>query len=170
MQRERYPHKVAAVYPDADAAEAATAALDGAAPGDVRIVRLAPGARDIDLAVEPEPDGTRDTVVGDVFAGSAAGTAAGAVVAGTATVVTPALFVSAPVLGPLIVLGYGTMIGSLAGAIRGLKVRETLLAGIVKDALKAGCHVVIVHAASDEARQRAQAVIDRTMTEQTAHT
>jgi hypothetical protein len=42
------------------------------------------------------------------------------------------------VVGPPIILGYGALIGSTAGAIRGLRLRENLLADLVKDALKAG--------------------------------
>ena len=167
---ERYPHKVAAVYPDAATSESALLALDNAGLESVVVVRLDPGAGDIDVAIEPEREQTRNAVARDTVAGGAAGTAAGAVAAGAASVVAPTLFVSAPVVGPLIVLGYGAMIGGMAGAIRGLKLRENVLAGLVKDALQAGCHVVIVHAANEAAQQQVQAVIAETLTEETAHT
>jgi hypothetical protein len=170
MQTEHYPHKIAAVYHDGTAAEAAAMALDAANLDDVSVVQLAPGDSAVDLAIEPETRSTRDTLVKDTAAGAAAGTAAGAVAGGAAALATPALFLSAPVVGPLIVLGYGAMIGSAAGAIRGLKMRENMLASLVKDALDAGYYCIIVHAANEDAEQRAREVIDATVTEETAHT
>jgi hypothetical protein len=167
MKSETYPYKVAAVYPDDVSTEAAIDALSSARLGDVEIVRLAPGSSEVDLAIEPEREETRNTVVQDTVTGSLAGTAAGAVLTGAATLGAPALFVSAPLVGPLVVLGYGAMIGGTIGAIRGLKLRENMLSGLVKDSLKAGYHVVIVHAANEEAQTRVQDVISKTMAEET---
>jgi len=169
MHTERYPHKVAAVYQDGAAAEAAAMALEAANLERVSVVRLAPGDSAVDLAIEPETVGARGTLVKDTAVGAAAGAAAGAVTGGAAALATPALFISAPVVGPLVVLGYGAMIGSAAGAIRGLRLRETVLASLVKDALNAGYHCIIVHAADEQAQRRAQSVVDATVTEVTAH-
>jgi hypothetical protein len=170
MNSERYPYKVAAVYPDSAAADAAVHDLNIDNLGDVEVVRLEPGTNQVDLAIEPEREQTRDTVINDTVTGSAVGTAAGAVLTGAAALGTPALFVSAPVVGPLMLLGYGAMIGGTVGAIRGLKLHENMLSGLVKDALKEGYHVVIIHAASEEGQQRVQDVISTTMPEDTAHT
>lgn len=170
MNSERYPYKVAAVYPDNAAAEAAILGLNIENLGDVEVVRLEPGTNQIDQAIEPEREQTRDTVVNDTVTGCVVGTAAGTVVTGAAALVAPALFVSAPVVGPLVVLGYGAMIGGTVGAIRGLKMYENMLSGLVKDALKEGYHVVVIHAASEEGQQRVQDVINTTMPENTAHT
>ena len=168
MNTEHYPYKVAAVYPDSAAAEAAVHDLNIANLGDVEVVQLEPGTNQADQAIEPEGEQTRDTVVNDTVTGSAVGTAAGAVVTGAAALGTPALFISAPVVGPLMLLGYGAMIGGTVGAIRGLKLRENMLSGLVKDALKEGYHVVIIHAASEQEQQRVQDVINTTMPEDTA--
>lgn len=170
MNSERYPYSVAAVYPDSAAADAAVHDLNIDNPGDVEVVRLEPGTNQVDLAIEQEREQTRDTVVNDTVTGSAVGTAAGAVLSGAAALGVPALFVSAPVVGPLMLLGYGALIGGTVGAIRGLRLRENLLSGLVKDALKEGYHVVIIHAASEEDQQRVQDVINSTMPEDTAHT
>lgn len=170
MKSELYSHKIAAVYPDAATAEAATFRLHAAKLGNSRIVRLEPNSGDADLGVEPEIDETRNTLTKDAAKGGVAGTAAGAVVAGAVSVLAPTLFISAPVVGPLIVLGYGAMIGSTAGAIRGLKLRENMLAGLVKDALKDGYHVVVVHARTEEQQHRAETVINDTLVEEIAHT
>ena len=170
MISETYPYKVAAVYPDEVSTEAAIHALSSSELGDVEIVRLAPGTGEVDLAIEPEPEETRNTVVQDTVTGSLAGTAAGAVLTGAASLGTPALFVSAPIVGPLMVLGYGAMIGGTVGAIRGLKLRENMLFSLVKDSLKAGYHVIIVPAANEEAQLRVQDVISNTMAEETVST
>ncbi len=164
----RYAHKVVAIYPDTAAAEAALMALGDARLGDTEVVQLMPGATNIDRAIQPEPDTSRDTMKRETVTGGAAGTATGALIAGVTEVLAPALFVSAPVVGPLIVLGYGALIGGIAGAVRGLRLREDVLKGLVRNALKAGYPVVIIHAASDEAQRKAKAVVGNTLAEQTA--
>jgi hypothetical protein len=163
MKREDYPYKVAAVYPDAATAEAAVRALKISDLSDIRILLLDSGASEADLAIEPEPRATRDTIVKETVTGGAAGAGA----TGAAALATPALFVSASVIGPLVVLGYGAMIGGTMGVIHGLRLRENLLAGLVKDTLKAGYHVVIVHAPSEETERRVRDIIQSTMAEQT---
>ncbi len=170
MQTELYPNKIAAVYPDGPAAEAAAMALEAADLDNVSVLRLAPGDSLVDRTIEPETGAIRNTVIRDTISGGTAGTAAGAATAGALAVTAPALFVSAPVVAPLVILGYGALIGATAGAVRGLRLRETVLAGVVRDALEAGYYVIVVHAANAEAQRRAQAVVDDTVTEQTAQT
>lgn len=168
MKTEQYPHKIAAVYPDGTAAQEALQALDDARLDNIEVTSLNQGKAGVSHAIEPETEETANRIVLDAVYGTAAGGAAGAVTAGAIAAVLPSLFVSAPVVAPLIVLGYGATIGGTAGAVLGLKPRENMLAGLVKDSLKSGFHVVIVHAANPEARQRAEAVIARTMAEKTA--
>ncbi|MGD8618660.1 MAG: hypothetical protein PVH54_05665 [Gammaproteobacteria bacterium] len=165
MQTEHFPHKVAAVYHDGAAAETAVMALEAANPEQVSIVRLAPGDAAVYPRTEPGAGGalSRETVV------SAAETAAAAVEGNADTPATAALFVSVPVVGPLVVLGYGAIIGSTSGAIRGLRISETMLARLVRDVLDAGYYCIVVHAASGEAQRRTRAVIDATVTEEMAH-
>jgi hypothetical protein len=170
MNSERYPHKVAAVYPGSTAADMAIEALEQSKLGDARIIRLAPGASEVDAGIEAEPDRTRRTVAKNTLATTVVGTTAGAVVAGATATLAPTLFVSAPVVGPLIILGYGALIGGTAGAVHGLKLREIMLSSLVKDALMAGYYVVIVHAVSEQVLHRAEQVIDATLAEKTAHT
>jgi hypothetical protein len=170
MKSQHYPYKVAAVYPDAAAAEAAVQTLKTSDLSGIRIFLLDSATAEVDLAIEPEPLAARDTVVEETVTGGAAGTAVGAVVTGAAALAAPALFVSAPVVGPLIVLGYGAMIGGTVGAIHGLKLRENVLADVVKDTIKGGYHVIIVHAASEDTERRVRDVIQSTMAEETAYT
>jgi hypothetical protein len=170
MKKERYTHTTAAVYADADSAESAARALKAAQSDEIQLSILTPDSEDIEKAIEPETEATRDTVVRDSAIGGVAGTGAGAAVAGAATVVAPTLFVSSPVIGPLMALGYGAMIGGTVGAVRGLKLRHSELAGLVRDALKDGCCVVLVHAVDDAAMKRVEQIIDKSMAEETAHT
>jgi len=168
MKHAHYPHKVTAVYPDAATAAEAIASLKGFGPGDFEVQQLAPGDSDIDLAIEPEPEAARDTTARDTLAGGAAGTLAGGAVSGASAIIAPSLFMAAPVAGPLIMMGYGAMLGSVAGAIRGARPKQGELAALVKDALKAGNYVVIIHVADDEARQKVEGVINATLPEETA--
>ena len=59
--------------------------------------------------------------------------------------------------------------GQRCGTIRGARPQEGELAALVKDALKVGNHVVIIHAADDAARQKVEGVINATLPEETAH-
>ena len=170
MKHAHYPHKITAVYPDAATATDVVTRLEGSSPGDIKVEQLSPGTSDIDLAIEPEPKAARDTVTRDTLAGGAAGTLAGGAVSGATAIIAPSLFMAAPVVGPLLMLGYGAVLGSVAGAIRGVRPREGELAALVKDALKAGYHVVVIHAADDETRQKVEDVIDKSLPEETAHT
>jgi hypothetical protein len=170
MKREYYPYTVAAVYPNAAAAEAASQVLNDADLHDVRVFTLDTGSRAIDLAMEPQPLMTRRNTVGKNNFDARVGTAAGTNAMRVRAPASPALFVSAPVVGGLIVLGYGAVIGGAVGAIHGLRVRENLLVQLVKDTLKAGYHVIIIHAASEDAQRRVQDVLQTTMAEDSAFT
>jgi hypothetical protein len=175
MQSENYPHTVTAIYQDAEKAEAAVAVLElnGLHDTDhIKVARLTPDAGDdeINCAIEPEVKATRDTVIKDTVAGAATGTAAGAVTAAAAAALSPTLFVSTPLMGPLLALGYGAMIGGTVGGLRGMKLRKDSLLGLTKDSLTAGYHVVIVHTDSEEAQQRVEKLIDTTLAEETAST
>ena len=144
MTNEHLPYKVAAVYPDDRASAAAMDALDGAALGDVRVIELAPDTSDVDQAIGPAAGGPAAT--------------------------PPALYVSAPVVGSLVVLGYGALIDGVAGTICGLRLRENLLADLLKDALRAGCYVVLLLTTNSETRRHAEAVISTTLTDPAIHT
>ena len=140
MTNEHYPYKVAAVYPDNRAAAAAVGALDAAGLEEVRVVELSPAATGIDRAIGQET-------------------------AKIAAARPAVLYASAPVAGSLIVLGYGTVTGWADGAIRGLRLRENLLASLLKDALRAGYHVVLLLATNGKSRQHAETVISATLSD-----
>jgi len=165
--RKRYPHKVAAVYPDVGAAKAAMRTLEAAELGEREIIHLDPRSTEIDWAIESDRDSARSRMAETTTTAAALGPATNAVASDAPTVMAPTLFVSAPVVAPLIVLGYGSMIGGIAGAIRGLRIPEGMFASMVRDAVHAGYHAVVVQIAEDGARQRTERVISRTMAEET---
>jgi hypothetical protein len=167
MKREHFPYKLAAIYPDERSADAAMDAIDAAVTADIRVTELGPYSGDVDRAIEADTGAVRDAVTRDAAAGGAAGSAVGAATAGAAAAITPALFISAPVVAPLIILGYGAVIGATAGAIHGLRLRDNLFSDMVKDALMAGYYVVVLHAADETARRQADSVIEATLPEQT---
>ena len=170
MTNEHYPCKIVAVYPDHRTASAAVRALDEVSPDDIRVIELSPYATGTGRPVKPETGMSCDTATRESDAGGTAGTAANAAAAETTVATAAILFISAPVVAPLIVLGYGAMIGGeAAGAIRGHRLRENVLGDLVKDVLKAGYHVVVIHAANNEAQKQAAAVISATLPEQTTH-
>ncbi len=170
MKTENYPHKVAAVYPDASTAEEAIKALEAPAFADTKIIHISPDSSNIDRAIEPESTATVDTVVKDAAVGGTAGTITGAAVMAASTFAGSLLFISAPIVAPLAVLGYGALIGGTAGAIHGLKLSKDILTSLVEDAIKSGYHVVIVHSAKAETKQRAQDIISETMVVDTTQT
>lgn len=148
MMADSYPYRLAAVYPDEPAADAALDAVIAEMAGDIRAVELPPDAGNVDGAIEPE------AVCGDRWAGDASTPAAS---------IASELYVSATVVAPLIVLGYGSVFGNTSGAIRGLRLRARVFTDLVKDALKADFHVVILHAANAGARRQAATVLDGTL-------
>lgn len=144
MTSKHLPYKVAAVFPDDHTAAAAVDALDAATLDGVRVLELTPDTSGVDQAVGPASGGSAAT--------------------------SPALYVSTPVVGSLVVLGYGALIDGAAGTIRGLRLRENLLVDLLKDALRAGFYVVLLLAANSEARRHAEAVISATLSDQAIHT
>jgi hypothetical protein len=170
MTNENCPCKVVAVYPDHQAATAAARALDDVTPDNIRVIELSPDVIGIGQPIKPETGVSCDTAARDSDACDTAGAAVSAAMADVIAATSILLFISAPVVAPLIVLGYGTMIGGVAaGSIRGLRLRANLLGDLLKDVLKAGYHVVIVHSTNEAAQQRVEVVIGKTMPEQVKH-
>ena len=167
METEHFPYKIAAIYADAETARAAQAALHEAQLGDVQIFYLHPDNLAPQQAIEPEQRATRNHFIEDILAGTGVGTVIGAAGAGVIAATLPSLFVSVPVVGPLMVAGYGATLGATAGAIKGLRVKEGILAAVVQDALRTGSHVVLVHAVDEATREHAEAVVEETLTLET---
>ena len=158
MTSKHYPHRLAAVYPDRHSADAAVKTLGTAALKGIRMMMLTPGGADAGKAISPGNDTDPGTIDGTSKTGAVAGRESC-----TMREEAPVLFVSAAVVDPLIVLGYGTVIGCTEGTVHGLRLRQRTLAGLLRDSLKAGCHVVMLHATSHSSRAQAEALIRTTL-------
>lgn len=154
MRIEHYPHKLAAIYPDAASTETARQTLASAHLGDVLMVHMHKGRSHISQAIEPEQAATRNHFIVDILAGTGIGALAGIVVAAAVAVLVPSLFLNVPILGPLMVVGYIANVGMIFGAIKGLRVREGMLSGSVQDAINHGSHVLVVHSSDDVTHDR----------------
>jgi hypothetical protein len=150
MKPERYPNMTAALYLDAIAADAAVSELRRIRPGTLEVRKFTPGAPETTAAVAA------------VFRACQKSHDVGATPASPGSTAIPTLFVSPPVVGPLIVLGYGWLFGD-RGAVRCLRLGRQALKGVVEDALDAGCHVVIVQAANDDIQRRVKDVLDNSV-------
>ena len=167
METEHYPHKVAAVYPSAAAAEAARQELLRAGLVDIDIRQVGPATSDLDARIEPEQRQTRNRFIEDILTGTALGGVAGAAAAGAAAALVPTLFVAAPVLGPLMAVGYAATLGGGAGAVKAFKVKEGMLAGVVEDAAKNGLCSLVIHTPDAETNARVEQIVERTLADKT---
>jgi len=163
MEEHEYPHKLAGVYPDQEKARAARDELLDTGLPRKQLRLIAAGDPNTDEKIDPESTATRDEMVKDTSVGAGAGTVAGAASAAGAEFLLPSLFISAPVVGGLIALGYGAALGGVAGAIYGMRMQEGMFASIVKDAVDDGNHVLVVHAHSEEEKEKAEKVMEHTM-------
>lgn len=167
---ETYRHKYAAIYADLETASRALTVVKNLHPvtSGIRCYLLGPGDPDLEIKLEPDSSEVAHTLVRDAEIGGMAGltTAAGGVVLGT---VKLTLFISHPVLTSLVVLGYGTAIGGTTGAIVGLRVKEDLFIGTLRDTLAAGHWVVIVHAADAAAGKHVARTLEFTFAESRTH-
>lgn len=162
MRIEHYPHKFAAIYPDAASTETARHALADAHLDDVLMMHMHKGSSHIGQAIEPEQVATRNHFILDILVGTGIGTLAGIAVAAAVAVLVPSLFINVPVLGPLMVVGYIANVGMIFGAIQGLKVREGMLSGSVQDAINHGSHVLVVHSSDDATHDRVGKILFNT--------
>lgn len=149
-------HRVSAVYPTREEAEAVRGRLIGAG--------FAAGALDIlhEQAL-PAGDEDDDVVLKDVLVDGAIGTAVGTGIGAVGTVAIWAanltLFVASPVIAPLAMLGWFAGLGGVVGALAGARLHESgahrkegRFSELVLDAIKSG-HVVLVARTNDDAER-----------------
>lgn len=161
MLTEHYPHKLAAIFPDADGIEIARKSLVDAQLDDVVMMHLHSGSSRVGQAIEPEQAATRNHFILDILAGAGIGALLGLMLAGLVAAMFPSVFSNVPVLGPLMVIGYVSSVGMIFGAIKSLRVKEGILSGKVQDALKEGSHVLLVHSADDATHTRASRIVHK---------
>lgn len=160
-----YQHKLAGIFPDAGAMEQAERLfLDkGFQTGQITPIRAEEAVEEQQHKIESESGAVRDEFIKDISMGTGVGGVAGAAGAAGIGLGAPALFVSAPVVAPLMVLGYAATIGGVAGAIHGLHVKEDVLTAVVEDALKEGYPVLMIEARDEAEAENAHKLMQSTM-------
>lgn len=161
--QRRASHRVSAVYPTREEAEAVRGRLISGG--------FVAGALDI-LHEQALPAGEEDgdEVLKDVLVDGAIGTAVGTGVGAVGTVVLWAadltLFVASPVIAPLAMLGWFAGLGGVVGALAGARAhepgtsrKEGRFSDLVLDAIKAGHVVLVVRTNDDAEKQLAETII-----------
>lgn len=143
-----YRHHVSGFFAQRDEAESALSKLVEQGFPRERVQIYAADSATSSPAQEAKSDGVLHDVLVDGAIGTAVGTGVGALgsVALAASSVT--LFVASPLVGPLMLLGWGASIGGLigatAGATEGSGNKEGWLSDLISDAIAAGGQVVLV--------------------------
>jgi hypothetical protein len=96
----------------------------------------------------------KDIVV-DGAIGTAVGTGVGALLTVAMVAANVTLFVASPLIGPLVMLGWGASIGGLVGASVGAAEKVKPLSELVHDAIVSGSLVVLVETLSIEETETA---------------
>lgn len=162
-----YLHRVVGIYPDRTAADAAADELARRGMPPDRITVLTPDSALVDAkdAGRSDSDDVLKEALREGAIGTAVGTLAGAV--GTAAIAAAnlTLFVAAPVLGPLSMLGWGASLGAIVGGAMGAARAKGEVADLVRDALASGHAVLVAHAATEEQATSARQIIGNSMAE-----
>lgn len=157
---EQFKYKLAGVYRDRADAERALEHLvnSGIAPEQVRCAW--PDDTHVDRKVEPETRATRNHLIRNALIGTVVGTVLGLAATGLIAAYQDALFASQPLWGPLIVTGYGSAIGLVAGTLTALRVREGRLAAGVMDAVSGGAYALIIQARDSREARHAERLLE----------
>lgn len=180
---ENYPHKVAALYADKNAALKALTYLreNGLAQEQLDLLEpqeihnpppktnpedgsLLPN-EDYHLKLEPEGSETAWQVLKRHVGGAAIGGAVGGTVGAAAIAASGAtLFLAAPLIGTLTMAAWGAMVGATVGTAIAMETGE--FETFVTDAVKAGHFAVIIHATDTQEVERAKAILQKTLPSQ----
>jgi len=154
---EHYRHYVSGVLAHRDQAEQVIAELVAAGVPLVRIHLF-----DKDSPLTHTATGSSDVVLKDIVVDGAIGTAVGTGVGAVLTAVMAAanvtLFVASPLIGPLVMLGWGASIGGLVGASVGAAEKAKPLSELVHDAITNGSLVVVVESLSSDETETASKI------------
>ncbi|MHB0992453.1 MAG: hypothetical protein ACYC3O_05870 [Burkholderiales bacterium] len=142
-------HKVAGIFATLQDTQSAKNLLieRGITPAHINLI--VPEDKMIDKKIEPDGDGVAKEVVKDAIIGGVIGGGVGAAGAAAMAAASITLFVASPVLGPLSLMGWGAMIGIIAGGGKGAGIREDQFADMVKDVTNDGKFILMVHTASE---------------------
>jgi len=160
---DNYNHTVSGIYSELAIAEKTGRQLCdiGFLPEQIEIIK-----ENTDIAA-PAADAS-DKVLKEVVVDGAVGTVVGAGLFGIGHLALVganiSLFIASPLLGPLVMLGWGASIGGLLGAVAGATVDPSndngqAFVDLVKDALSHGDVVLIAHTTTVEETRLAQDTI-----------
>jgi hypothetical protein len=112
----------------------------------------------------PDSDEVRNEVLVDGAIGTAAGAGIGALGEVAIAAANVSLFIASPVLGTLMLMGWGAVVGGMIGAAVGAGTEDTRhFSDLVRDAIKHGHAVLIAHATTEEQTTTAQSVIGNSL-------
>lgn len=159
---EKYTHKFSALYHDEKLARQALQQLKDHDFSDNQLRLISPDDPEAGAQLEPEGNEIPKEIIRDTLVG--AGIGGGVGIAGTAVLAAETLlFATNPILGTLMAIGYGATIGGIAGAIKGLKVKETVFVGIVEQALQEGSWALVVHTQDQDQEKVARQILGETV-------
>ncbi len=152
-------HRIVGIYDSRASARSAGAQIVdlGLAPNQIRLLETATNAVGTDY--DGESDKVLDDLLHDGAIGTAVGTAAGAGVSIALAAANITLFIASPILSALYLLGWGASLGGVVGAVVGAEGKKGDLPTLIKDALKAGQVVLVIHAHTDDEAARARHVV-----------
>ncbi|MBH1970038.1 hypothetical protein FK216_02375 [Moraxellaceae bacterium AER2_44_116] len=162
---ENYNHTVSGIYPNFEEAKATLTLLhtQGLASTQLNIIQSNNAAAALQQHTKS------DNVLNDVIVDGAVGTVVGAGAFGLGHLALVwaniSLFVASPLLGPLIMLGWGASVGGLFGAIAGATVvseedsKGKSFIHLVEDAISRGYVVLVAQTMTEQETLLAQEII-----------
>jgi hypothetical protein len=157
-------HRLIGIYVNrADAGSARESLVYAGLPRS-QVKLLAPGDRAASCASRDEGDDVLDEVFRVGAIGTVLGTVAGAAGTLALTVSGASLFVASPILGTLVMLGWGASTGDTPGAAVGVGTDQGDVSDLIRDALNHGSFVLVAYATTEAQTTLAQNLLGESMT------
>lgn len=140
---ETYRHYVSGFFAHRDQAEKAEADLIAAGLPATRVHIFDKDSLPPTHAATESSDAVLKDIMVDGAIGTAVGTGIGALLTVGMAAASVTLFVASPIIGPLVMLGWGASLGGVVGASVGAAQKARPLSDLVQDAITSGGLVVI---------------------------
>ncbi|MEZ0232798.1 MAG: hypothetical protein ACAH12_08145 [Methylophilaceae bacterium] len=152
-----YDHRVAGVYTTLKEAESAQKQLTQSG-FDAKQLYIFKHNGDDSKQVKDSNNALND-VVKDTAIGTAVGSGIGALGQVAITAANVSLFIASPLLGPLMMIGWGAMTGAFVGAGAAIATRKGHFADFVQDAVNDGHVVLVANTTSETETDKAEKII-----------
>jgi len=152
---ENYRHYVSGFFVHRDEAEKVVSELVVAGLPLTRIHLFDKDSTPVTHSAKNSSDLVLKDILVDGAIGTAVGTGVGAVLTVGMVAANVTLFVASPIIGPLVLLGWGAGIGGLIGASVGAAEKTKPLSDLIHDAIISGSLVVVVETLSAEETETA---------------